>query len=481
MICISISQESRRLALVDMHNAGPQCDLLEVRLDRFDNAANLGELLTHKPKPVILTCRRTEDGGEWQGSEADRLALLRQAVVSEADYVEIEMDVADQVRRFGSAKRVISYINLMETPDTLPAIYADALTKDPDVVKIVVPVHSPEEVWPVVQVLGKPAVPTVVLGLGKAGVMLAIMARKMGAPWTYAALERGMEADHGQPTVADLHKTYHFGSIARGTPLVGVTGFGEWSTVNVALLNTAFAGLGVPTRCLPLAVGELQVFRKVLKALKLGSVVIDPENQSSIRQAVPNIKPSAKLAEAVDFLSYEEDAWQGYNLRCRAVLAALDAALREKPGEKGMDGRVILLVGVNGLTHVLAMGVQQAGGIPIIADRHAYAGQELAKTLGCRFILPEAVYTTLHEVLIRCDDTELHPGYLKPSMTVLDLSAPLRPSPLLAAAGERGCQVVSPGRVFVELVARQARAITGEDVARGPLQEAYQGMMAEVG
>src|SRR5207244_1391100 len=58
MICISIAQESRRLALADMLNAARQCDLLEIRLDRFDKAPDVGELLAHKPKPVILSCRR---------------------------------------------------------------------------------------------------------------------------------------------------------------------------------------------------------------------------------------------------------------------------------------------------------------------------------------------------------------------------------------------------------------------------------------
>jgi len=38
MICISIAQESRRLALADMLNAARRCDLLEVRLDRFGKA-----------------------------------------------------------------------------------------------------------------------------------------------------------------------------------------------------------------------------------------------------------------------------------------------------------------------------------------------------------------------------------------------------------------------------------------------------------
>src|SRR5947199_8765562 len=84
MICISIAQESRRLALADMLNASRQCDLLEVRLDRFSKGADVGELLAAKPKPVILSCRRPRDGGHWEGGEEERLALLRQCIVSKA-------------------------------------------------------------------------------------------------------------------------------------------------------------------------------------------------------------------------------------------------------------------------------------------------------------------------------------------------------------------------------------------------------------
>src|SRR5436190_23771395 len=126
MICISIAQESRRFALVDMLNASRQCDLLEVRLDRFGKAPDFGELLTAKPKPVIMSCRRPQDGGHWEGSEEERLTLLRQCIISKADYVEIEVDVADQIRKFPPAKRVISYTNLEETPLDIADIYAEA-------------------------------------------------------------------------------------------------------------------------------------------------------------------------------------------------------------------------------------------------------------------------------------------------------------------------------------------------------------------
>jgi 3-dehydroquinate dehydratase type I len=479
VICISISQPSRRLGLVDMYNAGPQCDLLEVRLDCFDNAANVGELLAKRPKPVIMTCRRAADGGDWQGGEAERQALLRQCLVSQADYVEIELDVADEVRPLPPTKRVISYTNLVEAPEKLPEIYAQALTKSPDVIKIVVPVHSPEAVWPVVQVLGKPAVPTVVVGLGKAGIMLAIMARKMGAPWAYAALERGMEAYHEQPTVADLEKVYHYRSIKRGIPLVGVTGFGELSYLNVALLNSALASQGLPTRCLPLPIGDLEVFRKVLRALKLGSVVIDREHESSIDRIVSDLDQSAQQAELIDFLTGEKEKWQGHNLSCRAIVAALVGTLRiARPNEKGLKGRVALFVGIKPITRALARAVQQAGAIPILAGQDREAAHELVHELGCRFIRPEAVYTTLHDVLVRCDDTELlHPGFLKAGMTVLDLPALPRVSPLLREAEQRGCHVVAPEQVLVELVAQQARVVAGKDVAREPLLEVLRGLL----
>src|SRR6516165_9936417 len=152
MICISIAQESRRLALADMLNASKQCDLLEVRLDRFGKAPDIGELLTHKPKPIIFTCRRKKDGGDWPGTEEERLTLLRQCVVSKSDYVEIELDVADQIRKFGTTKRVITHIDLQETPPDIAEIYGEAQTKSPDVIKIITQARTPEEAWPLLKI-----------------------------------------------------------------------------------------------------------------------------------------------------------------------------------------------------------------------------------------------------------------------------------------------------------------------------------------
>jgi len=221
------------MALADMLTSARQSDLLEVRLDRFAKAPDVGELLAHKRKPIILSSRRRQEGGEWESHEEERLALLRQRIVSKADYVEIELDIADQIRPFPPTKWVITCTNCRETPPDILDIYAEAKTKHPDLIKIVTLARTPEEAWPLLQILAKPALPTVVVGLGKPGVMLSVLGKKIGSPWMFAALGKGMETYPGQPTVRELNGIYHYPAISRLTRLIGVTGFGPLKVLTI--------------------------------------------------------------------------------------------------------------------------------------------------------------------------------------------------------------------------------------------------------
>src|SRR5206468_3184226 len=165
--------------------------------------------------------------------------------------VEIELDAADEIRPFPPTQRVISYTNLQETPENIADTYREMQTKAPDVIKLTTVARTPEEAWPLVQILAKAPVPTVVVGLGKPGVMLTVLGKKIGAPWTYAALEKGMEAYEGQPTVADLNNIYHYSAIEKTTRLIGATGFEERDAVAVGVLNHVLGHFKLPARCLP--------------------------------------------------------------------------------------------------------------------------------------------------------------------------------------------------------------------------------------
>ncbi|HEV3262487.1 MAG TPA: type I 3-dehydroquinate dehydratase [Gemmataceae bacterium] len=484
MICISINQESRRMALADMLNAASQCDLLEVRLDRFTKAPDVSELLAHKPKPVIFSCRRSQDGGAWEDTETDRLALLRQCIISKADYVEIELDAADQIRKFPPTKRVISYTNLTETPRDIAGVYAEAQTKDPDVIKLVTLARTPEEAWPLVQVLGKATVPTVVVGLGKPGVMLTVLGKKIGAPWTYAALERGMEAYPDQPTVSDLENVYRYREIDASTRLIGVTGFGEQEYLTVGVLNAGLAHLGLPARCLPLTVGSVSLFRKIVEAVKVAGIVVDEEHRGRVTGMATQLDEAAQETKAADLLLHKPEGWHGYNTSFRAAVAALEAG-------KPLQSRIVVVVGTNPTAKTMAAGIKERGGLVIVASHDRDAANALAQAVGCRQIQFEAVYSTMHDVVVVCDhereqtkskstlETGLLPSYLRPGMTVMDLTVAARDSAFLAEARLRRCRVVSPRELLLEQFRLQTRLLTGKDVPAEPLQAALAGLVPE--
>lgn len=484
MICISINQESRRLALVDMLNAARSGDLLEIRLDRFGKAPEIGELLARKPKPVIVSCRRPRDGGFWEGSETERLAILRQAIIAKADYVEIELDVADEIRRFPPSQRVISYTNLSETPADLAEIYDEAKTKNPDVIKLTTLARTPEEAWPLVQILARAVVPTVVVGLGRPGMMLSLLSRKIGAPWIYAALEKGMEAYPGQATVDDLQRIYRLGDIDKGTRFVGVTGFGPAEILTTGALNGALHQLEMPFRCLPMGVGNAKLFRKILDAVKIGAAIVDPANQQGILDMGLELHGAARMLNAADVLIRKGEAWHGFHVSSQAWIEGLVAALREKfPVDDPVKDRMVMIVGLTAAANVLAREIQRRGGNAILASRRRKAGQQLAQEIGCRFVQFDALYSTMHDVLIVCDEETaetagqpggqpIHGGYFKPGMTVMDLTALQAPSKLLREAQDRGCRVVSPRALLLDRWKQQVRLLTGKVPAEETLAAA---------
>jgi 3-dehydroquinate dehydratase/shikimate dehydrogenase len=481
MLCISINQESRRLAMADMVNAKLFGDVLEVRLDRFGKSPDIGEMIAARPKPVIMACRRADDGGYFEDTEEERLAILRQCIISKADYVEIELDAADDIRPFPPSKRVISYTNLRETPSDIDEIYELMKTKRADVIKLATMSRTPEEAWPLVQILAKSIVPTVVVGLGKPGIMLAILSCKLGAPWIYAALERGMEAYPGQPTVEDLHEIYRLQDIQKTTRLIGVTGFGEREQITVAALNAAFAHFNLAFRCLPMGIGNMKTFRKIMEAVKLAGAVIDPEHQESIVEIQPELHGLAKQTQAVDVLVQKNSAWHGMYTSGKAWMNALKNALQKRnPGDNPLKDRFVLLAGLTGASRIIAAEVQRLGGNAIIATNDKKGGQAVAAAVGCRFIPFEAMYVTLHDVLIVCDEEidekankgGIHAGYLKEGMIVIDLTAGAQRSELLRQAEAHGCDIVAPIELLLDLLELQAKRLTGELVPREVLRSA---------
>lgn len=498
MICITIAQESRHLLLADMLNAAAMgADLVEVRLDCLENAPNFTDMMAAKRIPVIFSCKRPQDGGQWKGSEEERLTLLRQAIMAKADYVEIEYDVAEQVRPFPGCQRVISYTNVAKMPSALNEIYDDMLSLKPDIIKLTVRARTPEEAWPLVQIVAKSKVPTVAIGLGRPGVMLAILGKKIGSPWTEAALERGMEAFPGQPTVTDLVDVYHYRDIGKPTRFVGITGLSEREFLTAGLMNAAFAKLGLHHRALPMAVGNLRLFRKVIDLVRLQGVTMEEDYYEFLHEtALLDESARAPVVAGDLILPNGEQGYLASNTLSRWAVAALEETLLKHDPGKGdpLRGRTAMLAGCGPLTRMIAPTLKKNGAALVFASKNREQAQKLSQTFGGRQVAWEGIYNTSHDVLVvskdhRQNDAEavdpeedmpIHPGYLKPNITVLDLTTYPRRSKFMREAKLRGCSTVSPSRLLIEQVRDHVKRIGEKDIEASILQEKLAGWLDEV-
>ena len=130
MICVTIGR-GRHSSLAEEWKAAAEAgvELVELRLDCLRRDPDLKRILKDRPTPAVFTIRRGVDGGLWRGNEDRRQQLLREAVALGVDYVDLEMDIAPKIRRFGKTKRIVSYHNFNEVPGDLEEIYAFALQK----------------------------------------------------------------------------------------------------------------------------------------------------------------------------------------------------------------------------------------------------------------------------------------------------------------------------------------------------------------
>ena len=151
-------------------------------------------------KKLIATCRPCED------KEEDRITKLKTAVEAGTDYIDIEFESSDKYRKdlISFAHKfncdvIISYHNFVCTPDiaSLRAIVDESFKKGADVVKIATMVRTNTDNASILSLYNIPG-RVVAIGMGNLGKITRIIGPFLGAEFTYAAMDEGIETAPGQ-------------------------------------------------------------------------------------------------------------------------------------------------------------------------------------------------------------------------------------------------------------------------------------------
>ena len=108
--------------------------------------------------------------------------------------------------------------------------------------------------------------PTIALCMGEAGVVSRILAKKIGAFLTFAALNAESATAPGQLTIADMKKLYRWDALGPHTKVYGVVAHPVRHSLSPAIHNAAFTAVGYDGVYLPLLVEpDYQSFKSFIE------------------------------------------------------------------------------------------------------------------------------------------------------------------------------------------------------------------------
>ncbi|MDD4873618.1 MAG: type I 3-dehydroquinate dehydratase [Dehalococcoidales bacterium] len=210
-ICASIINKDTTETTISA--VAPLVELFEMRIDLVGN--NWPDITRQLPKPWIACNRLLREGGMWHGSEAVRKEELLRALHLGADVIDIELSTPDLEKLVPiikkKAKCLISSHNFIDTPtfEELKTIIEMELAEGADICKVVTFAKKPEDNLTILRLIPEfPKARVVAFAMGDLGLSSRILCPLVGGDFTYAAMEKRLEAAPGQIAATELNKMY---------------------------------------------------------------------------------------------------------------------------------------------------------------------------------------------------------------------------------------------------------------------------------
>lgn len=422
LVCVPVMVEDIDAALADAALAKlKQADLVEWRIDPyFDGSggdaedghrvAQLQRLLAESPLPCILTCRSADEGGHFDGDDADRVSLLEKLTAGSDHppaYLDFELAayqrsanirqkinlcVAHPKQQRGVTTRLIlSMHDFQGMPSDLHrrllAAYEEPACA---VVKVACRARSLRDNLDLFELLEHAPKPTIALGMGEFGLMSRVLAPKFGGYLTFASLRDSCATAPGQPTIDQLLGMYHFRGIGAATKVYGVIGWPVGHSLSPQIHNAGFDALGWDGVYLPLPVaadasdpeGSDASFKATVGALAAleplkfsGASVTIPHKERVVAFALARdwpASPAVHRCGAANTLSSAREGFTIDNTDAPAIAALLSARL------DGCAGRTIGIVGAGGVARAAAADLVALGATVVIYNRTVSKAQRLA-------------------------------------------------------------------------------------------------------
>ena len=310
-LAVPIAARDTAAALAQARAVADIAAVVEYRLDLMADF-DLPALLAASPLPAIITCRASNQGGGFPGTESERRHILREAIHLAAPFVDVESEALPELAnlRRGRTRLIGSLHDFAGMPGDWASAGWRLRAMGADIIKLVGTAQRADDVLPPLAWLYALDAPGIAIAMGAHGIATRLLAPRFPAAFlSFGASDRATAP--GQLDVHEMAASFAFHAIADANPCFVVLTSSPipWHLVND--YRQALAQTGSQSLLLPLPVERFTP--GLLIALRLARI--------SGVACLPDVEKDVALA---DFgLDPQANAWRLNTPPFPALVAAL--------------------------------------------------------------------------------------------------------------------------------------------------------------
>ena len=432
--------------------------------------------------PCILTVRRKTDGGVFDGTEAQRLALLRKLIGAGFAGVDVEEDLQAPDLDAAAKAAGVTVVRSFHDFDGVPADLARRIQRLPhspaEIAKAAVTPRTSAQLDIILEARAAAGAgsPRVILGMGEMGFPTRVLAARMGSSWSYASPTAQAVAP-GQVTPHTLIDLYRFRSLRPSTPVFGVMGNPVMHSRSPQIHNLGYAALGVDAVYLPFLVPDVQEFWNTADLLGIRGLSVTVPHKTAVIGPRVSGDEDVRLIGACNTL-YRPAApgpWSGANTDMEGFLKPL----REAFGGHLPDSLRAVVIGAGGAARSVVAALGSAGARVLVCNRTVDNARRLAQAFGAEYAGLDAetlaaagagadlIVQTTSAGMAPQQDLDPAPALrFRETTLVYELVYAPAETPLVRRALAAGCRVVYGWQMLLAQARRQFLLFTGQEYPR---------------